>query len=391
MKVVIAGAGIGGLTSALCCLQRGMDVHIIEKAPALTEIGAGIQISPNAMRVFQKLDLAEAVIEKGFLPEKLETRMGQSGRRLFAIDAQSWDAPYVHIHRADLIHILANRIRRRSPNSLDLGQAVTGLSQAHDHVQVILESGETAKGDYLIGADGIHSTIRSVLFGTGKPRFTGNMAWRAVVSTDQLGALAPEPNATIWMGHKRHAVTYRLRGGSLTNFVGVVETSGEMDESWTHKGAMADLKADFQNWHPTISTLIENVEPDNLYKWALYDRSPLPRWCQDRVVIIGDAAHPMLPFMAQGAAQAIEDSYVLADVLAAMADNPARLKDTFEFDRIDRVNEVQSVASGNMKTFHRAGGLGKLSYLPMWLGGRLAKGLIKKRVDWIYDDDVTAL
>ena len=386
MKVVIAGAGIGGLTAGLCCLRRGFDVAIYEKAAELSEVGAGIQISPNAMRVMMALELDEAVIRKGFLPEKLETRMGKSGRRLFAINAQSWGAPYVHIHRADLIEILADAFQKRG-GKVKTGKTVTGFEQLQDHVLLTLESGNTVKGDYLIGADGIHSQIRHRLFGADTARFTGNIAWRAVVPTDQLGELAPDSNATVWMGDKRHAVTYRLRGGALTNFVGVVETTAEMYEGWTHQGRLEDLRRDFQNWHPIIENLIENIDGDHLYKWALYDRAPLPEWCQGRVIIMGDAAHPMLPFMAQGAAQAMEDGYALADIFGALKDNPYLVKDTFEFDRIDHVSGVQAMASSNMKTFHRACGLGHLSYLPMWLGGRLAPGLIKKRFDWIYSFD----
>ena len=384
MKVVIAGAGIGGLTAGLCCLQRGFDVEIYEKAAELSEVGAGIQISPNAMRVMKALELDKTVIRKGFLPEKLETRMGKSGRQLFAISAQSWSAPYVHIHRADLIEILADAFEKRG-GQVKAGKTVTGFEQKQDHVLLTLDTGSPVKGDYLIGADGIHSRIRGSLFGPDSPRFTGNIAWRAIVPTAQLGDLAPNPNATVWMGDKRHAVTYRLRGGDLTNFVGVVETTAEMDEGWTHQGRPEDLRRDFQNWHPIIENLIENIDGDHLYKWALYDRAPLPEWCQGRVIIMGDAAHPMLPFMAQGAAQAMQDGYALADILEALGDKPYLVKDRFEFDRIDHVSGVQAMASSNMKTFHRAAGLGKLSYFPIWLGGRLAPGLIKKRFDWIYD------
>lgn len=384
MKVVIAGAGIGGLTAGLCCLQRGMTVQILEKAPALSEIGAGIQISPNAMRVFQKLGLDEVVVAKGFLPEKLETRMGRSGRRLFAIDAQSWDAPYVHIHRADLIDILRVAFARQSGGNLKTGSAVTGFEQRDDHVSIILGNDNTLSGDYLIGADGIHSAIRRQLFGPVRPRFTGNIAWRAVVPTEQLGTLAPAPNAAVWMGHKKHCVTYRLRGGSMTNFVGVVETPSETEEGWTIKGRLAELQSDFQNWHPVIENLITHISEDDLYKWALYDRDPLDKWGNDaRVILLGDAAHPILPFMAQGAAMAIEDSWALAQSLSQEGFGK------YQADRHPRTTALLEQSRRNMKTFHRAKGLGHLSYLPMWLGGKLAPGLTRNRFNGIYDYDVT--
>ncbi len=390
MKVLIAGGGIGGLTAALCCLRREMDVEVFERSPAIAEVGAGIQISPNAMRVFQSLGLGQKIQQAGFLPERLETRMGQSGRVLFSIPAQSWDAPYVHIHRADLIEILQAAATEHRSFKLHLDAEVTGYAQGLK-AALHLSDGRSFKGDYLIGADGIHSKIREQMIGPDAPEFTGNVAWRATVPTKLLGDLAPAPNATVWMGDQRHAVTYRLRGGELTNFVGVVERGDWQKESWTEPGELKALKADFADWHPVISNLINHVASDDLYRWALFDRAPLCEWTDGRVALLGDSAHAMLPFMAQGAAMAIEDSFVLAREISREISNtdepsPQALK-TYQAARYQRCSRVQYISRLNMKTFHRAAGIGKLSYLPMWLGGRLTPGLIKRRFDWIYGAD----
>lgn len=384
MKVLIAGGGIGGLTAALCCLHQGLQVEIFERASELSEIGAGIQLSPNAMHVMRALGLDSPIKAKGFLPEKIETRMGKSGRVLFAINAQQWDAPYVHIHRADLIEILRRALSVKAPGALKLGAEIVSYNQTQNILAVQLKDGRHASGDYLIGADGIHSAVRAQMHGADNGRFTGNVAWRAIVPTDQLGALAPAPNATVWTGHKRHAVTYRLRGGALTNFVGVVERSDWQDESWTQRGDLGELQKDFAGWHPIIANLIENIVPDNLYRWGLFDRPPLEQWRDGRAILMGDAAHPMLPFMAQGGAMAIEDAWVLAQCL-----NQSELEN-FEILRAARTGKIQAQSRANMKTFHRAAGLGKISYLPMWLGGKLAPAAIKKRLGWIYKSDVTS-
>ena len=396
MKIIISGAGIGGLTTALCCIHHGMDVTLLERAPELGEVGAGIQIPPNAMKVLQALGVDDAITEKAFQPKALEARMGVSGQQLFSLPLNEktltrWGAPYLHIHRADYIAVLAAALHNKAPQALRLDAQLTGYQQDATGVSVQLANGETLRADALIGADGIHSVIRETMLGPQASRFTGNVAWRAVVPVENLGDLAPRPTACVWMGAGKHAVTYRLRGGKLANLVAVVErddwASESRSESWVERGSQEQALADFNGWHPTITEMLGQTE--ELYRWALFDRAPLPQWTDGRVALLGDAAHPMLPFMAQGAAMAVEDAWALAQKLAGSNDVPRSLQ-AYQTQRQARASRVQALSRANGKTFHRKSALSQVAtYGPMWLAGKLAPTAIQARQDWLYGHDVT--
>ncbi|MEL8055819.1 MAG: FAD-dependent monooxygenase [Pseudomonadota bacterium] len=395
MKILIAGGGIAGLTTALCFAWRGAEVTVVEQAETFGEVGAGLQLSPNAMKVMRWLGLEEQLASSGFAPEFAEMRMGESGQQIFKFPLahrnaaqQRWGAPYLHIHRADLIECLLTALGTEPRVSWMTGDSAASYQQDGDTVTLRLVSGKTLVSDLLIGADGIHSTIRTQMLGPEEPRCTGNTAWRCTIPTDLLGSHAPDPNATIWLGRGKHAVTYRLRGGQLANFVGVVERSDWQSESWSEEGDKAEALADFADWHPVVQSLIEAAP--RLFRWGLFDRAPLSKWTDGRVAIIGDAAHPMLPFMAQGAGQAIEDAFVLARNV--MGQNPTEdaLKN-YEAERKPRASRVQSVSRGNAKLFHHRNGAMRLAtYGPMWMAGRFAPGAIMARQDWLYGHDVVA-
>lgn len=395
MKVLIAGGGIGGLMAALCCLHFGHQVTIFEQASELGDVGAGIQLPPNAMKVFEALGLAEAIAAKAFRPEAIEARMGESGRHIFTIPlaqqaVDMWGSPYLHIHRADYIEVLKQALIKRAPKALRLGATVTEFLQQERGITLILEDGSEVSGDILIGADGIKSKIRENLFGADKARFTGNVAWRAVVPMERLQSHIPNPTACAWMGRGRHAVTYRLRGGELANFVGVVERNDWREEGWTQKGKIEAALKDFEGWHPAITELIKSIEPNAPYRWALFDRPPLPQWSKGHVTLLGDAAHPMLPFMAQGAAMAVEDSWILAKEISH-SERPANesLK-VYQNLRLERTSKVQTASKANMKTFHQRSFLGQLkTYGPMWVAGKIMPSIVHKRMNWLYGFDVT--
>lgn len=399
MKVLIAGGGIGGLTAALACAHFGHEVTVFEQADRLDEVGAGIQIPPNAMKVFRALGIAERITRDAVQPRAIEIKMGRSGRSVFSVPlvtragtdvaAQTWGAPYFHIHRSDYIAALRDALEQTDKITLYLGAAVTTITQTASSVSVGFAGGTQHSGDLLIGADGLNSTVRTWMHGADKPRFTGNIAWRAVVPVDALGADAPAATACAWMGPGRHAVTYRLRGGTLANFVGVVETDAPSSEDWHARGTKADALADFSGWHPTITTLIKAVPDDALFRWALYDRAPLPTWTRGRVTLLGDAAHPMLPFLAQGAAMAVEDAWVLADAITRTDDLDAALRH-YEQERLPRTTRAQAGSRGNAKTFHKRTRLSQLAtYGPMWVAGAVAPSLIRRRLSWLYGADVT--
>ncbi|MDJ0920047.1 MAG: FAD-dependent monooxygenase [Henriciella sp.] len=394
MKAVIVGGGIGGLTAALALSHFGWDVEVLEQAPELGEIGAGLQISPNAMNVFEALDLSRALDEVAFRPEAIEIRMGMSGMDLLRMPLgeraiQRWGAPYLHIHRADLVAVLKQALSKQASASVQLGANVTGYKQSGQHAEAVLSDGRSVQGDLVIGADGIHSVIREQMLGPDAPTFTGNVAWRAVVPIEKLGPHAPNPVAGAWMGRGKHAVTYLLRRGDLANLVAVVERGDWTSESWSAEGSKEDALRDFTGWHPTITTLLEQSE--TLYRWALYDRPPLKRWTDGRVALLGDAAHPMLPFMAQGAAMAIEDAWVLAANLDRYESVSAGLE-TYQAERLPRATRIQARSRANARTFHQRGPAGRLiNYGPMWIGGRTFPSLGLARLDPVYGHDVVKL
>lgn len=387
---LIAGAGIGGLTAALCLLRHGWRVQVLEQTDALGEVGAGIQISPNACKVLDHLGLMEALRPQAVAPDAIALRLGSSGREIMRIPlaatSQSrWGGPYWHLHRADLLAALGDALQVAAPSALQLGWALQGVEQTPDLVTAYAADGRSASGHLLVGADGVRSQVRGLLFGAQPPRFTGNVAWRAVVPVSQLSD-PPRSEACIWTGRGRHAVTYRLRGGALANFVGVVEQSDWQEESWTQRGSREQVLADFADFHPTVRGVIDAASTH--YRWALFDRPALPAWHRGRITLLGDACHPMLPFLAQGAAQAIEDAWTLASHVSP--DHPdARSIDTglnHYFDaRSPRTTRVQAESRANQRRFHQP----NAAYFPLAVAARLMPGAILGRNDWLFGHDIT--
>lgn len=392
MRILIAGGGIGGLTAGLAFQKAGHEVVVLEQAPQIAEVGAGLQISPNGMKVLDALGVSARVARDAFRPRAQELRLGRSGLRIFSIPLREasqarWRGEYLHIHRADLIEALQGALRDRAPDALQLGARVSGYQAAGAGVTVQLESGLQVSGDLLVGADGIHSAVRQQMLGPDKPRYTGNAAWRAVVPVSKLGDYPPPETACVWAGKRRHAVTYRLRRGSLANFVGVVESAEAGDESWTAVGAREQALKDFRGWNPVILRIID--EAPLLLRWALYDRPELPKWHDGRAVLLGDACHPMLPFLAQGAVMAIEDAFILAREVSRGAELGASLA-AYEAQRKPRASRVQAAARRNAALFHRSNMIYQLgTYGPMWTAGKFLPGAVHGRHDWLYGHDVT--
>ena len=355
--IIVAGAGLGGLTLALCLARAGFSVTVLEQANALGEVGAGVQISANGARVLYHLGLAEALQAVAFKPERGEMRHWQSGetlssRPLGQASEAAFGFPYFHLHRADFHAVLADALAAVAPGSVHLGAKVTGFSQSGAGVTVTTEAGESVSGDVLVGCDGIHSAIRTQLFGPDAPRFTGCVAWRAIVP---VGALPPghvRPVSSNWIGRGGHFVHYYVRRGELVNCVGIIEQDEWQAESWSSEGAMAGFLDDFKDWHEDVQILMRQAE--SCYRWGLFDRDPMPKWSQGRVTLLGDACHPMLPFMAQGAVMAIEDANTLAQCLAsAAAAYPSALQ-RYEYLRRERTATVQQMSRDNIQFFHNA-------------------------------------
>lgn len=390
MQAIIAGGGIGGISAAICLAQKGWHICVLEQAAEITEIGAGIQISPNGVKLLENMGVMPLLENTLFEPEAIEMRDGTSGRTIFnipmkAIARERWGARYIQIHRADLIEGLMVRLKELQPDAVKTGSKVASYTQDQDTVSVTLENGDTIKGNLLIGADGIHSTIREQILGPDVPRFTGNIAWRAIVPADVLGDDAPPLYGCIWAGPGKHAVTTRIKGGSHVNFVGVVEQDDWQEEGWRIRGSLEEALHDFGGWNSTLDKLLHTAP--ELHRWALFDRAPLAKWSDGRVVLLGDAAHPMLPSMAQGAVQAIEDAWVLADEISKPQPIEKACQNYFN-RRIKRVTKIQETSAFNLRLFHHRHPLKRLCfYGPMWLIGRIVPSFIHRRNDWIFGEE----
>ncbi|MEJ2088409.1 MAG: FAD-dependent monooxygenase [Gammaproteobacteria bacterium] len=353
----MVGGGIGGITAALCLARRGHRVTVLEQAPEFAEVGAGIQLSPNCTRVLHDLGLERSLRARAFVPEGSQFRDWRTGRVITESPlgervVARYGMPYYHIHRGDLLRVL---VEAAELANIDLHKdaRVDRLEQTGERVTVWID-GATREADLIVGADGIHSVVRAELWGAEKPRFTGCVAWRALVPAERLPPGLIRPVTTAWWGPHKHFVHYYLRRGELINCVCVVEKQGWEVESWTERGDYRELKSDFAGWHPDVQQLIDHVDRDSLFKWALYDRAPMSHWGRGRVTLLGDACHPMLPFMAQGAAMAIEDGAVLAGCLARDEDVAAS-QQRYEDLRRDRTAEIQNGSRRNAKMFHLTG------------------------------------
>ena len=350
--VLIAGGGIGGMAAAIILAQKGCRVDLFEQAPNFTEVGAGLQLSPNAMQVHTAIGTATAIMDAGFTPDFAALRNFKTGEihlktPLKAICRPRYGQDYIHIHRADLQRILVQAATDVGI-SFHLGTAAHSFHQTDEQVTLNTDKGSFS-GDALIGADGIRSVIREQINNRAAPRFTGQIAWRGTVATKDLPADRLPPAANVWMGPNRHFVAYYLRGGELINFVAVEERDQWTEESWSLKGQTSDLLAAFEGWDPIVTQLI-NAASD-CYLWGLFDHAPLPHWTKGRVTLLGDAAHPMLPFMAQGAAIATEDAWVLSQKLLTTQNIKAALQ-AYELARKARATKLQALSRGNAKLFH---------------------------------------
>ncbi len=352
MKIAIIGGGIGGLSAALHLLHAGFDVEVYEQAPRIGEIGAGIQISPNASRLLIRLGLKPALDRSGVRPKAVHQRRWDDGRTLqhAPVGAEvetTFGAPYYHFHRGDLAELLGAAV---PAERLHVGHRLVALEQRADRAVARFENGAAVEADLVVGADGIHSRVRHLILGPEKPRFTGCIAWRGLVPAERVRHLDIEVASHNWMGPDGHVVHYWVGGGKFMNVVCVTERGEWTEEGWTTPGKVADALARYEGWHPTVRDLISSFP--EMFVWALHDRLPLPRWSDGAVTLLGDACHPMLPFMAQGAAQSIEDGATLAAVLTAMpGDIPAALA-RYEALRKPRATRLQEASAANRVRFH---------------------------------------
>jgi salicylate hydroxylase len=393
---VIAGAGLGGLTAALALLQRGVAVTVLEQARELQELGVGVQIAPNGSRVLQALGLDAAVEAVACVAAAKVVRLWNSGRTwpLFDLGADAlarFGAPYWMLHRGDLHQVLLAAVRALEPDAVRLGARVEAVEEEGDRIALHCADGRSFTGAAVLAADGVHSALREAAFGAGAAAYSGLMAWRGVVPMARLPASLRAPVGVNWVGPGGHVITYPLRRGELLNFVGIVESGDWRAESWNDAGTHAECHAHFAGWHDDIHRIIANV--DTPFKWALLSRPALPAWVRGRLCLMGDAAHPTLPFLAQGANMALEDGLLLARCLTegdGVGDGVPRALRTFEALRLQRTSRIVQGAADNALRFHNpvlADPAAAVEYIAReWEPGR-----VRQRYDWLFEYDVTRL
>ncbi|MFC3615039.1 FAD-dependent monooxygenase [Lutimaribacter marinistellae] len=383
-KIVVAGAGIGGLASALALRQRGAEVVVLEQADAIREVGAGLQISPNGVAVLRALGLERALKSISMASKAVVLRDFRAPGEVLRLDfnTQPEAEDYRLVHRADLVDLLADAVRRAGVN-IRLLQKIDSVEDGQ-RAQVRMANGAEVEADLLVGADGLHSTSRIALNGADRPFFTGQVAWRALVPN----TLGLPSEAQIFMGPGRHLVCYPLRNDTVVNIVAVQERREWAAEGWDHSDDPDNLREAFAGFEGTPRAILEQVIDVRL--WGLFRHPVARRWHGQSVAILGDAAHPTLPFMAQGANLALEDAWVLADSLSGAATMRDGLR-RYQSRRRERAERVIAAANGNAWKFHvRPAPVRKAGHIALRLAGALAPERMLRRFDWIYGHDVTA-
>jgi salicylate hydroxylase len=391
--ILIIGGGIGGLTTALALLRRGLDVTVYEQAPVLREVGAGVQIGSNGTHVLYALGLKEALARVQVLPPRRVLRHWRTGETwdwfdLGAASVKRYGTPHLLLHRNDLHSILVAAVRALKPDAIKLGMRANAVAQTADAANVQFADGQRATGTAIIAADGIHSQVRQCLFGPGKPEFIGCIAWRGLIAMDRLPPHLAQLLTTNWIGPHGHVLHYPVRRGELMNFISIAERSDWQVESWIVEGSKDELAADFRGWHDDVHTFINAI--DTPYKWALLARGPMERWTDGRIALLGDACHPTLPFLGQGAVMAIEDAYIVAACLATYAGDPASAFARYEGIRKERTSAVVRRSHDNRRHVFSPE-LADAGALAIEVARYWQQEHVKERLDWLYDYDATAI
>ncbi|GAA4722115.1 FAD-dependent monooxygenase [Nocardioides endophyticus] len=343
--IAIVGGGIGGLAAAAFLRQAGLGATVYEQAPRIAEVGAGLVVAPNAARQLRSLGVLEQLMENAVQLEiGWEFRRWQDGTVLSAEDlASSCEQLYGEhtytVHRADLLEAVKSQV---PSEDVVLGCEGVSLTNDGDTLRVDFADGRSTRADVVIGADGVHSMVRDALFGRARATFSGICAFRALLPADQAPEFARRPAQTLWIGPDHHLVHYPVSGGRYINLVAFAPAGDFTTESWTSTATVDEFLAEFDGWDPRLTDLIRAAGVPG--RWALLDRAPLDRWSSGGATLLGDAAHPMFPFFAQGAAQALEDAAVLARCLAEGIDEPAEALRRYEEIRIPRTTKLQTIS-----------------------------------------------
>ncbi len=386
VDIAVIGAGIGGLAAATALAQRGAKVRVYEQADEISEVGAGLQITPNGVAVLDALGAGEAVRRAGIATEAVELRDYRAGELVVRLDMARHAHPraYLLLHRADLVDLLAEAAYEAGVE-IHTGKAVQAVSETQTGTALEFADGARLDVPLVVGADGLHSRLRPVLNGEREPFFTGQVAWRALVPAESRDENVHD--VQVFMGRGRHLVRYPLRDGALINIVAVEERAQWAAEGWNHAGDPAGLRAAFAGFCPQVTQLLARVEHVNV--WGLFRHPVAGRWHGRSSALVGDAAHPTLPFLAQGANMALEDAWVLADSLAGAGRIEALA--AYQERRRKRVIRVIEAANENARNYHlRNPAVRFAAHGALRLAGLAAPQLVQRRFDWVHLHDVTA-
>lgn len=387
LPFIIVGGGIGGLATAVALARKGFPVHLLEQAPEFGEVGAGIQLGPNVFRALTKLGLREAVMADAWQPEVLEMRCGLSGKEITRIPLgetfrQRFKEAYAVTHRAD-IHAAILKAAQSYPSvRLETGTTVAGYDDNGKTVRVTLADGTAIEGRAIIGCDGLWSGVRAKIVGDGKPRVSGHIAFRAVLKREDVPKDLWRPDVVLWAGPRTHLVHYPLRRSELYNLVTVFH-SDRYEEGWNAEGSLKELITHFEGQRPEVLTLLKKIEAWRM--WVLCDREPVKQWTKGRATLLGDAAHPMLQYLAQGACMAIEDAVVLAEQVTAEPSDIEAAFTAYNMARYLRTSRVQIMARVYGGFYHAAGPAAELR--DIFLGSRTPEQAYESS-DWLYGGGV---
>ena len=386
-RIAIIGGGIGGLAAALALERRGADVIVAEQSSALSEIGAGVNLTPNAIKALRALGVEDQILAAGSGSEFLTIRSWKSGRTISQTrrgDFQKkFGAPNLTVHRADLLSVLADAIKTAD---IRLGaRCIAVEGREHDAVARFAD-GSTIEADIVVGADGIHSAVRRSLFGPDAPRFTGCICWRGMAPASAVPRDIAVTDGIMWMGPHGHVVHYPVRRGELVNIVAHFDSNAWVEESWTQECDVSEVMTTYAGWNSSLLRVFPCSE--RWYKWALYDREPLERWNKGRATLLGDSAHAMLPYLGQGAGMAIEDGCVLAAAIARQPDDLGDALATYERLRVPRAKAAVLGSRARARENHLASPWARLKRdVKFALRQRFGGDNTTFKVAWLYDYD----